>query len=85
MKKIVIVSILVSILMMGIVHARIVWGEYVTKQEVRAYYASMSQLLDYYNSAYIRGLLDKNPMMKQQKEEYQYKLELQEEEKKAGR
>lgn len=78
MKRIVIVSILASILMMGIVHARIVWGEYATKQEVRAYYASLSQLMDYYNGAYIRELLDKNPMMKQQKEKYQYELELEE-------
>ena len=78
MKRIVIVSILASILMMGIVHAKIVWGEYVTKQEVRAYYASLSQLMDYYNGAYIRELLDKNPMMKQQKEKYQYELELEE-------
>lgn len=71
MRKIIITSLICSLVLNHIAYAKVSWGEYVTKAEVKQYYASASELLNKISTDNLREKLDKNPMLKQQKQKSQ--------------
>ena len=81
MKKIIITTLICSLILNHLAYARVSWGEYVTKAEIKQYYASVSELLDKISTDNLREKLDKNPMLKQLKQRQQIEIRKQEEEK----
>lgn len=86
MKKLIyiIATIAISILLVSITNARVVYEEYVTKAEVKQYLASVSEYLEWLTSLerLTTEYFDKNPTLRFEKEENYRKRE--EENKKAG-
>lgn len=81
MRKIIITSLICSLILNHIAYARVYWGEYVTKAEVKQYYASASELLNKISTDNLREKLDKNPMLKQLKQKTQIEIRKEEEKK----
>ena len=86
MKKIVfiILSFLVSLAFISLVNAAVVFEEYVTKAEVKQYYASMSEILEKSVSLdRLTPIFDANPTLKYIKNE-EFKRQQREVEKHLG-
>lgn len=86
MKKIVfiILSFLVSLAFVSLVNAAVVFEEYVTKAEVRQYYASMSEILEKSVSLErLTPIFDANPTLKYVKDK-NYRRQQKEAEKQSG-
>lgn len=70
--------IVASLSIMFITHARVVIGEYVTKAEVKAYYASMSEafrdVTDPIKNKKLYQRLENNEGIRKIKEEMQWKM-----------
>lgn len=79
MRKIIITSLICSLILNHIAYARVSWNEYVTKAEVKQYLASASELLNKISTDNLREKLDKNPMLKQLKQKTQIEIRIQEE------
>lgn len=77
-------TVIVTISLIGIVNAKVVFEEYVTKAEVKQYLASASEYLESLTSLdRLTEIFDKNPTLRYEKDEFFRKR--QEENEKAGR
>lgn len=76
-------TVIVTISLIGIVNAKVVFEEYVTKAEVKQYLASASEYLESLTSLdRLTEIFDKNPTLRYEKDEFFRK---QQENEKAGR
>ena len=76
-------TVIVTISLIGIVNAKVVFEEYVTKAEVKQYLASASEYLESLTSLdRLTEIFDKNPTLRYEKDEFFRKR--QEENEKGG-